>query len=122
MFSQEIKLHGHIIDSLILPKVLDEILSRGGTFKILEIEVGQNRTDQSRARIEVSGPTPEAVDELVRHLRQHGAELVKESEVTLEEAPADGVDIEPFLRELTGFLGALSQTKSTHVSAAAVPA
>jgi hypothetical protein len=30
MFSQEIKLQGHIIDSLILPKVLDEILSRGG--------------------------------------------------------------------------------------------
>jgi hypothetical protein len=44
MFSQEIKLHGHIIDSLILPKVLDEILSRGGMFTILEIEVGQKRT------------------------------------------------------------------------------
>jgi hypothetical protein len=27
MFSEQIELHGHIIDSLILPKVLDEILS-----------------------------------------------------------------------------------------------
>jgi hypothetical protein len=93
MFSQEIKLHGHIIDSLILPKVLDEILSRGGTSRILEIEVGQKRTDQSRARIEVSGPTPEAVDHLVRHLRQHGAELVQESDAKLEEAPAENMGI-----------------------------
>jgi hypothetical protein len=33
MFSEEIELRGHIIDSLILPKVLDEILSQGGQLK-----------------------------------------------------------------------------------------
>ena len=40
MFSQQIKLRGHIIDSLLLPKVLDEIqtieplLRRGATHEI----------------------------------------------------------------------------------------
>ena len=29
MFSQQIELRGHIIDSLILPKILDEILTNG---------------------------------------------------------------------------------------------
>jgi lysine-ketoglutarate reductase/saccharopine dehydrogenase-like protein (TIGR00300 family) len=91
MFSREIELHGHIIDSLILPKVLDEILNHGGQFKSRQIKVGQQSTDPSHARIEVFGPTPEEVDHIVGHLRQHGAEVVQEADVQLAEAPADGV-------------------------------
>src|SRR5215475_1005175 len=91
MFSQQIELHGHIIDSLILPKVLDEILSNGGAFKIEEVRIGQQRTDPSYARIAVSAPTPEAVDELVKKLRLHGAELVREADASFAPAPADGV-------------------------------
>jgi lysine-ketoglutarate reductase/saccharopine dehydrogenase-like protein (TIGR00300 family) len=91
MFSEEIELRGHIIDSFILPKVLDEILAHGGTFKIREVRIGQQRTDPSYARIEVSAATPEAVDELVKKLRVHGAELIGEEEVQLAPAPADGV-------------------------------
>ncbi len=91
MFTEQIQLRGHIIDSLLLPKVLDEILSHGGSFKILEIKIGQLRTDPSHARIEVSGPSPELVDDLVRRLRQHGAEVVQEAGVQLVPAPADGV-------------------------------
>lgn len=91
MFSQQIELRGHIIDSLILPKVLDEILTQGGQFTIRRIQVGQQRNDLSYACIDVFGPTPELVDNLVRRLRQHGAEVVKEAEVDLATAPADGV-------------------------------
>jgi hypothetical protein len=89
MFSQEIELRGHIIDSLNLPKVLDEILSHGGSFKRRHIQVGQQRTDPSHARVELSGPSPEAVDELIGRLRQHGAEMVVESDALLVEAPAN---------------------------------
>ncbi len=91
MFSEQIELRGHIIDSLILPKVLDEILSHGGNFIIREIKIGEQRTDPSYARIEVSGASPEVVDDLVRRLRQHGAELIREPVARLEPAPADGV-------------------------------
>ena len=45
MFSETIELRGHIIDSLILPKVLDEILRAGGNFKIREIKIGERRAD-----------------------------------------------------------------------------
>ena len=96
MFSEQIELRGHIIDSLILPKVLDEILGRGGNFRILEIRIGQERTDPSFARIEVSGPSPEIMDDLVRRLRLHGAELVCEADVQLAPAPASGVFPEDF--------------------------
>ena len=91
MFSETIELRGHIIDSLILPKVLDEILRAGGNFKIREIKIGERRADQSYARIEVSGPTHETLDELVLRLRQHGAEVTEKVDVQLALAPADGV-------------------------------
>ena len=91
MFSETIELRGHIIDSLILPKVLDQILTRGANFKIGEIKIGEKRADQSFARIEVSAETSEALDELILRLRQHGAEVVERANVQLASAPADGV-------------------------------
>jgi lysine-ketoglutarate reductase/saccharopine dehydrogenase-like protein (TIGR00300 family) len=91
MFSEQIELRGHIIDSLILPKVLDEILTNGGSFSIREINIGKQRHDASYACIDVFGPSPEVVDDLVRRLRQHGAEVVEQKDVALVPAPADGV-------------------------------
>src|SRR5882724_9000239 len=91
MVSETIELRGHIIDSLILPKVLDQILTHGGNFKITEINVGKKRADQSFARIEVSAETHEALDKLVLRLRQHGAEVVERADAQLARSPADGV-------------------------------
>jgi lysine-ketoglutarate reductase/saccharopine dehydrogenase-like protein (TIGR00300 family) len=91
MISETIELRGHIIDSLILPKVLDQILTRGANFKIAEIKIGQNRVDQSFARIEVTADSHEALDELILRLRQHGAEVAKQADVQLAPAPSDGV-------------------------------
>jgi lysine-ketoglutarate reductase/saccharopine dehydrogenase-like protein (TIGR00300 family) len=91
MFSETIELRGHIIDSLILPKVLDQILTRGASFKISEIKIGQKRADQSFARIEVTAESSDALDELVLRLRQHGAETVGRVDVQLAKAPDAGV-------------------------------
>ena len=91
MYSETIELRGHIIDSLILPKVLDQILTRGANFKITEIKIGKKRADQSFARIDVSAETKDALDELLLRLRQHGAEVAKTASVELAKAPADGV-------------------------------
>lgn len=91
MLTKDIELHGHIIDSLILPKVMDEILARGGQFNIRTIRVGKEKTDPSYCRIEVSAKTAEQLDDIIARLRTHGAEVPKEQEVELEEAPADGV-------------------------------
>jgi lysine-ketoglutarate reductase/saccharopine dehydrogenase-like protein (TIGR00300 family) len=91
MPSEMIELRGHIIDSLILPKVLDQIIARGGTFKIGEIKIGENRSDQSFARIEVTAPSADSLDELILQLRQHGAEVKEKKSIQLTAAPADGV-------------------------------
>ena len=91
MFSEQIELRGHIIDSLLLPKVLDEILTGGGSFTIREIKIGKQRNDPSYASIEVMASSPEAVDDILRRLRQQGAEVVEQKGMRLAEAPADGV-------------------------------
>src|SRR5438093_12494138 len=91
MFSETIELRGHIIDSLILPKVLDQILTHGANFKITEVQIGRKRADQSFARIEVSTETGEALDELILRLRQQGAEVLERANAQVAAAPADGV-------------------------------
>src|SRR5438270_12476836 len=91
MFSETIELRGHIIDSLILPKVLDQIFTHGANFKIGEIKIGKRRADHSFARIEVSAETTEALDELTLRLRQHGAEVARHDAAHVAPGPADGV-------------------------------
>ena len=43
----DIEIRGHIIDSLILPKILDMITAGGGTFRIKRITIGQARTTRA---------------------------------------------------------------------------
>ena len=61
-------------------------LSRSG-----EITIGEQRADQSFARIEVTAPEADALDSLVLRLRQHGAEVAERKSAQLASAPADGV-------------------------------
>jgi hypothetical protein len=75
MFSETIELRGHFIDSLTLPKVLDQIVTRGATFNIVEFKIGQKRVDQSFARIEVTAPSRPELDELIQRLHEQGAEV-----------------------------------------------
>src|SRR5688500_2263725 len=91
MITETLELKGHILDSLILPKVLDEILEREGRFEILEMSVGERSTDMSRVRLRVEAAAPEALEAIVTRLREQGAEPINAGDVALAEAPADGV-------------------------------
>src|SRR5947207_14549643 len=91
MFSKTNELRGLIIDSLILPKVLDEILKGGGNFKIAQVKIGQQRAGQSFARIEVSAESGDALDDLILRLRHHGAELAEKGHAQLATAAGDGI-------------------------------
>jgi lysine-ketoglutarate reductase/saccharopine dehydrogenase-like protein (TIGR00300 family) len=72
-FSEEVQLAGHIIDSLILPKVLDLITAGGGSFLIKRITIGQGRADPSFALVEVQAPTAERLREILAQISDHGA-------------------------------------------------
>ena len=93
---EDIKLEGHIIDSLLLPRVLDDILERGGEYRILRFRMGREKDDHSLALLRVTAPSEEHLDAILRGLQQHGVELVEQTDVGLEPAPADGVFPEDF--------------------------
>lgn len=95
-FTDEVELAGHIIDSLLLPKVLDEIMSQGGRFEILNISVGQRRQDPSAARLLVSADSDEQLDKIVRDIGRHGAMRVDAQDAQFVPADMDGAFPEGF--------------------------
>lgn len=50
---EQVEMAGHIVDSLLLPKVLDAILSRGGQYNVERLTLGERSDDASRAILEV---------------------------------------------------------------------
>src|SRR5262249_62319113 len=70
---EEVELQGHIIDSLILPKILDEILTHRGNFVIKDIRVGRSQADTSYARIQVRADTAERLRRILDAIHDHGA-------------------------------------------------
>jgi lysine-ketoglutarate reductase/saccharopine dehydrogenase-like protein (TIGR00300 family) len=88
-----VEISGHIIDSLILPKVLDLIVNLGAEFHILDIQIGHRRADRSSARIQIDAPTQERLDAVLARIKEHGAlpVEVEEESVRFEPAPADGI-------------------------------
>lgn len=91
-FAQEtVVLHGHIIDSLILAKVLDTILMMGGTFDLSDVRIGKTREEQSHAKIVVQAPSPELLEQILHAIQPHGAAVDREADCAFEPAPADGV-------------------------------
>ncbi len=91
MPQETVILDGHIIDSLILAKVLDSILMLGGSFDLSEVQIGTTREAPSRAKILVKAASHGLLQEILAAIQPHGASIERESDCQLEPAPADGV-------------------------------
>lgn len=90
MANETIELTGHIVDSLLLAKVLDTIVEAGITYELVEVEIGRTNTDPSTARIAIEGEQAE-LDRLVDALQLHGANRVSSGVTTLVAADLAGV-------------------------------
>ncbi|HEX3450342.1 MAG TPA: TIGR00300 family protein [Isosphaeraceae bacterium] len=106
---EEIEVRGHIVDSLLLPKILDRILLMGGTFEIRECTIGVHRTDPSYARIAVQADTHEKLAEILGDLVEHGA-----SPTHSEDANIVAADIAGAFPE--GFYSTTNQTTQVRVN------
>jgi lysine-ketoglutarate reductase/saccharopine dehydrogenase-like protein (TIGR00300 family) len=90
MATESVELSGHIVDSLLLAKVLDVIVDAGIAYELVDVEIGRTNTDPSRARIELEGGD-EDLDRLIDNLQVHGVNRVSVGETTLVEADQEGV-------------------------------
>jgi lysine-ketoglutarate reductase/saccharopine dehydrogenase-like protein (TIGR00300 family) len=89
-------LRGHIIDSMILPQVMDLVMDQGGNFTIEELKVGQHKTDPSICRMEVVASSAEQLDRIVRQARALGATAESEKPAQLKKVTQEGVFPEGF--------------------------
>ncbi len=95
-FVEEVEIAGHIIDSLILPKILDLINASGGTFNIKRISVGQTQSDPSFALIDVGAGSAEQLAELLGQIGDHGAVPTAQQDCKLVAADVAGAFPEGF--------------------------
>jgi len=95
-FVERVEVAGHIIDSLILAKVLDVILDAGADYRIVDVEIGRTSLDPSRAVLEVAAEDDDVLARLLDDLQVHGANRVAHSDARLAVADRDGVLPEGF--------------------------
>jgi lysine-ketoglutarate reductase/saccharopine dehydrogenase-like protein (TIGR00300 family) len=91
-----VELRGHLIESLILPRVLDIILGNGGSYDIEQIRVGVHARDVSFARILIEHENARTLETILALVERHGAEPIERREIRLSPAPRDGVLPEDF--------------------------
>ena len=96
MAQEIVELRGHLIDSLILPRVLDVIMSRKACFEIQQIKVGARAQDASFARILIAHRDPKMLETILHAVARYGAEPVERREARLERAAQKGVFPEGF--------------------------
>lgn len=89
-FVEEVQIEGHIIDSLLLTKILDEIMTHGGNYVIKDFRIGQRQTDPSFARIEVRARSADALRELLDLIHPHGAVPLSSHDCQLVAADIEG--------------------------------
>jgi lysine-ketoglutarate reductase/saccharopine dehydrogenase-like protein (TIGR00300 family) len=91
-----VALTGHLMDTGILARVLDDVLEYGGDYRIEHLDLGREHEDESRALVRVSAGDADLLDRIVMRLQTHGANAVDPGTATLRPAPADGVFPEDF--------------------------
>lgn len=87
---EHVEMHGHIVDSLLLPKVLDAILTRGGSYEIQEFRVGKRQNDPSVVRLEIRAETAEQLEDILDEIHPHGAVPVQPSDCVAVAADVEG--------------------------------
>src|SRR5579872_4920147 len=91
MPSAEIELHGHIIDSYVLPRVWGAIEDAGARFVVRAMRIGQSESETSYARIEVIAHSDAQLTELMEALQQIGAAPAAERDARTERVTQPGV-------------------------------
>jgi lysine-ketoglutarate reductase/saccharopine dehydrogenase-like protein (TIGR00300 family) len=88
--TETIEVTGHIVDSLLLAKILDTILDAGCDYEIAEVRIGKTSLDPSSARIAVTGDD-DVLAPLLDELQVHGANRTVQDDARLVAADQDGV-------------------------------
>lgn len=71
--TRTIRLEGHLLDSGLLNRALDLVIEGGGSFQILNFDLGEQRQSTSNAEVRVSAPSRAVMDQIMSQLIDLGA-------------------------------------------------
>jgi lysine-ketoglutarate reductase/saccharopine dehydrogenase-like protein (TIGR00300 family) len=71
--SRIIRIEGHLLDSGLINRALDMIIDSGGSFQVLNFNLGEQRQSTSAAEVKVSAPNHEVMEQIISHLIDLGA-------------------------------------------------
>jgi lysine-ketoglutarate reductase/saccharopine dehydrogenase-like protein (TIGR00300 family) len=91
MFEQKIELRGHIVDSFILPQIMDTIMDLGGNYVFEQFDIGRTKDEPSYCLMQLSAASREALDETLRLVQRLGATILEDRDCEFKPAPRDGV-------------------------------
>jgi lysine-ketoglutarate reductase/saccharopine dehydrogenase-like protein (TIGR00300 family) len=90
-FTETVEIRGHLLDTGVLSRCLDDVRSLGGDYVIERFDVGKDHDDESYARIRVDAGGRDHLASVLMRLNAHGVNLTDPGEVVLRAAEQDGV-------------------------------
>ncbi|MEO1591173.1 MAG: TIGR00300 family protein [Cyanobacteria bacterium J06632_22] len=98
LVSRTVVLEGHLLDSGLISRALDVVVEAGGSFQVMDFDLGTQRQSQSSARVRVSAPDRDVMDAIISQLIDLGAVPVGDDagDAHLTAAEKDGVAPETF--------------------------
>lgn len=71
--SRTVQLEGHLLDSGLINRALDLVVESGGSFQVLNFQLGEQRQSTSAAEVKVSAPSHEVMEGILTQLIDLGA-------------------------------------------------
>src|SRR5215211_8734417 len=81
-----LEIRGHIIDSMLFTRILDQVLEAHGSYEIEQFDVGRTPVDPSYARLQICTDDPERLEELIQSLMGLGMQRLETGEAALHPA------------------------------------
>lgn len=96
--SRVIRMDGHLLDSGLISRALDLVIESGGSFQVLNFNLGVQRQSTSSAEVKVSAPSHEVMEEIMTQLIDLGAVAPPQEvrDANLEAVIQDGVAPDDF--------------------------
>lgn len=90
-YTETVQIRGHIMDTGVLARVLDDVLEYGGDYTIVQLDLGKHHHDESYARIEIGSTDLNELQRILMRLQIHGVNQVDPGVAVLRPAERDGV-------------------------------
>jgi lysine-ketoglutarate reductase/saccharopine dehydrogenase-like protein (TIGR00300 family) len=89
--TETVEITGHLMDTGVLARVLDDVLEYGGDYRVDRLDLGREHDDESYARISIGAEDAETLQRILMRIQIHGVNQVDPGEAVLRPAPRDGV-------------------------------